>query len=1095
MRMFRLVSSFLFLLTLSTSLFAQSSAPLLLHSPTVNATDVVFVFAGDLWTVSRSGGDARRLTSGAGTRSNPFFSPDGSKIAFTNNIDGNADVYVMPASGGPATRLTWHPSPDQVSGWTADGRQILFASGRNSYARVPRLFTVGLNGGLPEQLPLPQGLEGSYSPDGQSIAYVPTTGAYQIWKRYRGGLASAVWIARLSDSSVTVIPRNGSNDFSPVWIGDRVYFISDRDGARTLYAYDTKTKDVKRLIENNGFDLRHASAGPGVIAYEQFGSIHLYDLASGVSRALDVRVASDVAAARPQFINVGSRLTSGHISPSGARALFDVHGEIVSVPAEKGDIRNLTNTPGVAERDPAWSPDGQRVAYFSDESGEYALHIRPQSGIGDVKKISLGDVPSFFYDPIWSPDGKKIVFSDKRLNLWYVDVDSSHMVKIDTDTYDLPWRQMAPSWSPDSRWIAYSKQLPNHFGTIFLYSLDNNRSSQLTDGLSDTRMPRFDRNGKYLYFLASTDVAASLAWLDMSSINRPVTRSAYLVVLSNDAPSPLAPESDEEKAVAADRKADDKSDKKSADAISDEKKADKNTPTRIDMDGIGQRIVALPIPARNYSDLQVGKPGQIFLAEGNIIELPADDSDGPRPSTIHRFDLEKRKTDKLLDRVTAFEVSANGEKVLFQQDDNWTISSADKPSGDSHLKTAAMEISIDPRAEWRQIFHEAIRIERDYFYDPKLHGVDLAVLTSRYEPYLQNLASRSDLDFIFSDMWGELTIGHLYVSPGAPADTPKRVSVGLLGADYEVANNRYRFARVYSGENWNPNLNAPLTEPGVNVKSGDYLLAVNGQELHATDDLYRPFQGMAGHAVILRVGRDPNGAGARDVTVVPIASETALRNRNWIEENRRKVDAMSHGRVAYVYLPNTAGAGFTNFNRYYFAQSGREGVVLDERFNGGGDAADYIIHTLSHPLMSNWQTREGANFTTPLSGIFGPKAMIINSEAGSGGDAMPWYFRQAKIGTLVGTRTWGGLVGIYSDPDFIDGGHITSPRLAFFAPNGQWQVENHGVAPDVDVELDPKLWREGKDPQLERAVDVVMKQLPATAPAATAHEPFPNYHP
>jgi tricorn protease len=1097
-----LILAFLLLFAAASTCLAQADKPLLVRGPTLSKTHIVFDYAGDLWIVPREGGEASQLTNGVGVETGPLFSPDGKQIAFTGEYDGNVDVYVVPATGGVPKRLTYHPGPDYAVGWTPDGKNVLFVSGRSSYSgRFARLFTIPVDGVFPTEVPLPMGYEGTYSPDASHLAYVPIPRAFAAWKRYRGGMTTPIWIANLADSSVEKIPRDNSNDFNPMWIGDKVYFLSDRNGTITLFAYDTKTKKVAQLLQNRGLDIKSAAAGPDGIVYEQFGSLNLYDLKSGKTNKVQVTINADLLAVRPKFEKVGTRISRAAISPTGARAVFEARGEIISVPAEKGDARDLTNTPGVAERDPSWSPDGKWIAYFSDESGEYALHLRDQKGMGEVKKINLGNPPSFYYLPTWSPDSKKVAYSDKRLNIWYVDIAKGTPVKVDTLSRG---GQPRANWSPDSRWLAYIKPLKSWYDAVFVYSTEEAKATQITDGLSDAGSPVFDQSGKYLYFTASTDIGPQVFGFDMSSYPHRPTRSVYACVLRKDLPSPLAPESDEEKvsddkkddAKVGDKTADqtgEKKDEAAANAKPGEKPGAKKEPPKvtIDFDNISQRILALPIPARNYVGLFAGKAAMLFVAE-----FPLDTSGpGPIGATIHKFDLEKRKLDKVIDNVGGFNLSFNGEKMLFRQGQDWFIAATAQPvkPGEGKLKIDQMEVYVDPKAEWNQMYRETWRIERDFFYDPNHHGLDLQATAKKYEPYLGVLAHRSDLNYLFQEMLGELTVGHLYVG-GGDAPDPKRVPGGLLGADYKIENNRYRFAKVYNGENWNPQLRAPLTQPGVNVVAGEYLLAVNGRNLTASNNIYQFFEDTAGKQVVIRVGPNADGSGSREVTVVPVQGETGLRNLSWIEDNRRKVDQMSGGKLAYIYLPDTAQGGYTFFNRYYFSQLDKEGAVVDERFNSGGQAADYVIDYLKKPLMSYWAVRDGEDFRQPFGTMPGPKVMLTNEYSGSGGDYMPWMFRRAGVGPLIGKRTWGGLVGIGGYPVLIDGGSVTAPHFAFYSPEGKWEIENHGVDPDIEVEFDPKAWRAGHDVQLEKAVEVTLEALKKNPPPKAKRPPYPNYH-
>jgi tricorn protease len=1077
--------------------WGENQTPLLLQKPTVSQTQVAFVYAGDLWIVARQGGDARRLTTGVGLETDPIFSPDGTQIAFTGEYDGNLDVYVVPSAGGEPRRLTYHPGTDIVVGWTPDGKKVLFRSERDSFARFGRLYTIPVTGGFPSEVPLPSADEGSFSPTGTRIAYVPYSNSrfitasnfHTAWKRYRGGTTSPIWIADLADSHVEKIPRQNSNDFNPLWVGEKIYFLSDRDGPTTLFAYDLASKEVNRLLENRGLDIGSASAGPGCIAYEQFGTIHLFDLSSGKSQPLEVRLVGDFPASRPHFVKAAKQIQQADLSPSGARAVFEARGEIFTVPAEKGDIRNLTNTPAAAERDPSWSPDGKRIAYFSDQSGEYELHIRPAAGAGEVKKYRLGDSPSFYYAPTWSPNGKKIAYTDKRVNVWVLDLATGTSTKVDTNTYER--RDLDPAWSPDGKWLAYTKLLKNHLHAVFVYDVEKGQKHQVTDGMSDARSPAFDASGKYLYFTASTDIGPTIGGGEMSAMNRIVSRNAYVIVLSSSEASPLAPQSDEEKDEDPSKKDETSAEKKDSSAVSKDKKTAKPVVVHIDFDGIDQRILALPIPAHNYAALAAGKAGILFL-----VEAPVERNEGGVQLTVHRFELEKRKMDKFLDGIRSINVSHNGEKVLYRKGDGWFIAGSDKPpkAGEGAIKLDDMEARVDPRAEWKQMYHEVWRIERDFLYDPGAHGLDLKAAEEKYGHYLDGIASRHDLNYLFTEMLGELSLGHVFVGGG---DTPevKKVKGGLLGTDYKIENGRYRFHHVYTGENWNPQLRAPLTQPGARVKEGEYLLAVNGEEVRPPDNVHRFFEGTAGKSVVLKVGPSADGKGAREVTVVPVDDEQALRYRGWIEENRRKVYQMTGGRVAYVHLPDTSTGGLTSFNRYFFAQVDKQAAVIDERFNSGGQLAEYVIHYLSRPLMNYISYREGADQLFPSTAIYGPKAMIINEKAGSGGDAMPYYFRQQKVGPLIGTRTWGGLVGIGGYPTLLDGGRVTAPHMAIWFPSGQWEVENHGVAPDIEVEFDPQAWRAGHDPQLEKAVAVVMEELKKNPHVTPKRPAYPNYHP
>lgn len=876
---------FLFLLTISC--FPQTPAPtsgsqplLLLRCPSLSRDRIAFRYADDVWTVNRDGGVAERLTSNGAVHDGPYFSPDGSQIAFSALLQRNTDVYIIPSAGGVPRRITWHPASSTVVGWSRDGKDVLISSGALSHRHYARLFFVHADGsGMPEPLPLPTGYEGSFSPDGQSIAYEPHTKWQQAWKRYVGGQTTPIWIVNLKTLDLVKVPRENSNDSSPVWMNDAVYFLSDRNGPVSLFRYDLASKEVAQASPNKGFDLKSVQGGPGGLVYEQFGSIHLVDTATHGDKIVPIEIHGELATLRPHLAAVTpDEIQNAALSPTGARAIFEAHGEIFTVPGEKGDTRNLTSTPAIAERNPSWSPDGKSIAYFSDASGEYQLYVRDQNGFKPPTMIDLGPGPSFFYNPRWSPDSKHIAYADKHLRLWVVDVPAGKPVLVDKGTYGSFGVDFGMVWSPDSKWIAYHRDLDNLLHAIFLYSMDTHKATQVTDGMSDAFSPAFDLNGKYLYFVASTDDGPSNAGIDLSSLDRAQSSAAYVVVLAKDGASPIPPESDEEK-VKEEKKGDKKdepskpddnkdkkkigkagdkddqpksdADKSKADADKDKDKDkdkdDKDKPVKVtvDLDGIGNRILSLPIPARNYGSIASGKTGVVYLYEGPALGRTSAEG-GPGIRAIWRFTLEKRQPETVLNDVDSFSVSADGSKVLYARKNAWTIASADdlKP-GEANpgklLNLSNLQMTIDPRAEWKQMYHETWRIERDFLYDPNTHGLSIPKIETRYQRYLDGLASRSEFTYLSTEMLGEITIGHMFVGgPDHPYTGPK---TGLLGADYKVENGRYRIAKILGGQNWTPGLASPLTLPGVYVNQGDYLLAVNGRELHGGDNLYEFFDG------------------------------------------------------------------------------------------------------------------------------------------------------------------------------------------------------------------------------------------------------------
>jgi len=1034
----------------------------LLQQPSVSANEIVFAHAGELWRVGHNGGDAERLTSFPGVASHPRLSPDGERVAFSGEYNGQTDVYIVPVEGGTPERLTWHPSTDEVQGWAPDGSHVLFTSDRDSApASYNRFWIVSPGGGgKPEPLAIPRADVGRYGPDGEQMVYQPIERWQEHWRGYRGGQTHPLWIIDLDDYGTTEIPFEGGIDTRPFWIGDTIYFVSDRTGAvRNVHAYDTTTGTVSALTDHTEFDVKSMGAASGTLVYEQAGRLHRLDLDTEESTPLDITVRGDFPWTQTQWKDVGDNVANAGLSPTGVRAVFEARGEIFTVPADEGDWRNLSETPAQADRFPAWSPDGSQVAWFSDRSGEYQLMIGPQDGQEKPRAIDLP--PSFYYRPQWSPDGSHLLFTDADRTLWLLEVESGELRKVDDDLYAHPERSLDPRWSPDGDWIAYSKRMHNQFRTIYAYSLEDDESMALTDGMADAVHPVWDNSGDYLYFMASTDYGLNTGWLDMSSFERETERALYVAVLDDETPSPLLPESDEEPVNRDEGDGSDEGNQEGADA----------SDVRIDLDGLDQRILALDVPVGTYDQLFAATEGTVFFGEVG----------GEQPGLrIHRYQLDEDQAQPYLDGVTQFAVSHDGKKALYQARGQWGIvETAGNPSaGDGSIDVAGLEMKVDPKAEWAQLFEEAWRLYRDYLYVDNYHGLDWEEVRDLYAPWLDDVRHRADLNYLLANMIGELSLGHTYVGGG---DMPEieGPGTGLLGADLEPDQGRYRISRIYDGESWNPDLRAPLRAPGLNVSEGDYLIAVDGTGLTADMNPYRLFEGTVDRQVTLLVNDEPTREGAREVTVVPVGSEAGLRTQDWVENNRRRVDEASDGQLGYVWVPNTSQAGYENFNRYYFSQQDRQGIIIDERFNGGGAAADYMIDVMARELHGFFNNPIGDRdpFTTPGAGIWGPKVMVTNEAAGSGGDLLPYMFKRMDLGPTVGRTTWGGLVGIWDTPPLIDGGFLTVPRGGFYNLEGEWDVENEGVAPDVKVIQTPRDVINGADPQLDRAVKEALQRL------------------
>ncbi len=1022
-----------------------------LRQPDVSETHIVFVHANDIWLVGRSGGDAVRLTSAEGAETDPAFSDDGRWIAFSGQYGGNTDVYLMPASGGQPQRLTWHPADDVVQGWTPDGK-ILFQSGREGVpTRLWRFYTVASTGGLPVPLALPQAYLGGMSEDGQHVAYQEIGYWDPEWRNYRGGQAQPISVVSTTDWERITPSWEGERHMDPVWMDGVVYYMSERDWASNVWSFDPRTAAERQLTRHADFDVKSLGAGAGVVVYEQAGYLHELDPASGRTRQLEIHVAGDMNWSRARWEQVPpAQLRDARLSPTGKRALFEWRGEIFSVPAEEGSWRNITRTPGVADRHPVWSPDGMQIAWFNDAAGEYGLVIADQHG-ANPRRIEITE-PSFYFRPEWSPDGRKLAFTDTHYRVLVLDVESGDAEHVDTDRFAHPERTMNPVWSPDSRWLAYARRLDNQLRAIFVHDTEAGVTHQLTDGMSDAIAPVWDASGKYLYFLASTDYGLNTGWLDMTSYDRPVTRALYLALLGAGEPSPFLPRSDEE----GGRDGDDGG-----------AGQDSTSAVEIDFGGIDGRIIDAPgLAPEDYVGLAPGPQGTLFVIGGG--------------GKLLRYSVADRKAEDFANRVAALAVSHDREHLLFRAGPEWRVVGTDRVPGgtDGGLDLDGVRVRVEPTAEYAQMLRDGWRFMRDFLYVDNQHGAPWDDVWSWYSAWLPDVRHRSDFNQLLDMLSGEIAVGHSYVRGGdyPELDNPR---TGLLGADLEEEGGLYRVTRIYDGGDWTPGLAGPLSIPGIDVEEGDYLFAVDGVDLRAPVNPYELLEGTAGRAITLTVGPSPAMDDARDVTVEPVANESVLRRWAWVDANQARVDEMSGGRLAYVWLPNTGQGGYQYFNRMYYAQQDRQGAVIDERNNGGGSAADYIVDMLDRELTGYFNSRAGDRrpWTQPMAGLFGPKVMVINERAGSGGDLLPYLFRFRGVGPLIGTKTWGGLVGTWDTPPLIDGGRFVAPRGGFFDVNGRWAVEAEGVAPDIEVRNDPAPVIAGRDPQLEAAVQEALRLL------------------
>jgi len=1064
----------------------------LLRFADISKDKVVFAYAGDLWIASREGGAARRLTSHVGDELYPKFSPDGKWIAFTGEYDGNPDVYVISAEGGEPKRLTFHPGNDMVLGWTPDGKDILFRSDRFSAppGRYTKLFLVSPQGGPARPLQVPRASLTTFSPDGTKIAYLETSQEFRTWKRYRGGWSLPIAIFDLKKNSYEELPKTAGMDLFPMWHANTIYFISDRDGVMNLFSYDLGSKQTKKLTDYKEYDIKWPSLGPDAIVYENGGLLYEFNLPSGKSRNLPIVVRAEDVETRPEFKSVAPSIGSFSLSPSAARALVEARGNIFTVPAEHGSVRALTsNHSGTHELNPTWSPDGKWIAYLSDKTGEFELYTRPQMGGEETRITSDGSV--YRYGPIWSPDNKKLLYWNKLHQLWFVSLDDKKPVLVDKSDYgDIN----DGSWSPDSLWLAYSKPHRRGSSDVFLYSLGTKKITKVSAGFYSDNNPVFDDNGKYLYFISTRYFYPSVGQLDQR-FNYYSTDGVFAVTLKADEASPFKPQSDEEKA--ADEKKDEKKDDKKAEAKSGEKKPDDQKdekkdekkeekkpepvkPIQIDLEGISSRVAPAPISAGILSNLAARKDKFFYISTPQEARQFGAGDRGSK-NVLHVYDVTKREDKVLLDGIDGYDLDKEGKKVIYKAGPVYGITEATPGKakvGDGKLNLSELQVRIDPREEWREVFHEAWRVERDFYWDPNMTGHNWKKIGERYEALLPWVAHRSDLNYIIGEMIAELSTSHTYVG-GGDQPTKPHVSVGMLGADLEPDGGYFRISKIYPGENWNDSTRSPLTEPGLKVKAGDYLIAVDGQEARSNQDVYSYFQDLSGKLVTLEINSKSTPDGAWEITVKPTPGESGPRYLDWMDENRRKVAEATGGRIGYMHVPDTSFPGIIAFDKQFTAQLDKDGVIVDERYNSGGQIPDFYTEKLRRELLSALAPREGRDVPWPPVAIYGPKVMIVNELAGSGGDAFPWFFHRQKIGPIVGMRTWGGLVGISRGIPLHDGGNVTAPEFAFWSTDngGEWIVENHGVDPDYVVSQRPDLVVAGHDPQLEKAIELAKEAL------------------
>lgn len=1073
---------------LIASSFTLANTTKMLEQPDLSDTHITFVYAEDLWLADRNGKNPRRLVSDNETQMRPHFSPDGTQIAFTANYGNNQDVYVISVNGGEATRLTWHPGGDMMEGWSNDGKRVVFTSMREvNHNRSPQMFEVSTDGGHPQKIMEARTVDPVWADDGETIAYRPFHKAHRGasgWRQHRGGTSPPVWIYNTKTDETTEVPKPNSNDFEPMWVGNELYLLSDRDGSVALHHFNTNGQ-VSRVLDTKPWDILSANSHGSEIIFEAGGELMMHDTNTKQTQTLAISINPDLPQRRVSWKDVSKNIEFASLSPTGKRAAITARGEVFTIPLKDGTTRNVSQSDGVREMTAIWSSDGSKIAYLSDATGGYELVISDQFGKQSDSSFAMTDVKTNYFELVaFADNDSKVIYRDSHLNLKYFDLNKERSYVIGTDPVRKGFVEGSQqiSVSPDSKWVAYSLIGPSNNQILHLYSFDASKSTAITDGMSDAGQPAFSADGEYLYFSASTNRGPTVASIDMSQQDRPYRAALYATVLSTAGKSPLLPKSDEE--LMSSSESDKDKNKK------DDEKSETAKATRIDLDGIMQRIVALPIAEKNYSRLTAGHDGALYYIEnpqpGSGLAPSGQIAD---KSNLMRFDLSEKTSSQIATDVVNFIFSHDAKTMLYAASNGqWQTAEVGATIEGKALNTSELKMRIDPAKEWAQIFEDTWRMQVDYFYAENLHGIDWQGIYNQYQPLLEHVGTRGDLNKLIVAMIAELQVGHNRAY-GGDVYSPTSVNVGLLGADVTFENGAYRLSKIYTGEKWNPFLNTPLGIPGVDIKQGDYVLAVNGKALSKNDNFFAAFENTTAKQVSLMVSADAKGKDAKEVIVVPMANERSARLWSWIEANRKYVDKQSNGQVGYVYVPNTTDAGFTFFNRMFFAQLDKKAIIIDERSNGGGQIANYITDVLSSTYLAGFTDRDGKVYGSPVGALDGPKVMLIDQDAGSGGDFLPYAFKFEGIGKLIGTRTWGGLIGIAHNPAFIDGGQMSVPFIRIFDTKGEWLAENTGIAPDIEVKLMPAEVNDGRDPQLDRGIAQMIDELKTFVPARPTESP------